>query len=334
MAEALTEGGEDSLSTAEKFVQMGVAVFLFAAVVGVILFAAGRFGGRRGDRVVAFAYLAPTVVLLGVGLVYPGVRTIYQSFFDAAGNAFIGLDNYKTIFTTPDQLNVLRNTVLWVVVTPFVATAVGLTYAVLVDRARLESFAKALIFLPMAISFVGASIIWKFVYELRPDQAGVKQIGLLNQLLVWVGGSPQQWLVNSPWNTLLLIVVMIWIQAGFAMTVLSAAIKAIPDDVVEAARLDGVSAFGMFRFVTLPSIRPAVVVVLTTIGIGTLKVFDIVRTMTGGQFDTSVVANEFYSQSFRSNNQGLGAALAVLLFILVVPIVVYNIRQLRASEAR
>jgi alpha-glucoside transport system permease protein len=322
------------LSTAEKFVQMGVAVLLFAAVVGVILFAAGRFGGRRGDRVVAFAYLAPTAVLLGVGLIYPGVRTIYQSFFDAAGNAFIGVDNYMTILTTPDQLSVLRNTVLWVVVTPFVATAVGLTYAVLVDRARLESFAKALIFLPMAISFVGASIIWKFVYEFRPDQAGVKQIGLLNQLLVWLGGSPQQWLVNSPWNTMLLIVVMIWIQAGFAMTVLSAAIKAIPDDVVEAARLDGVSAFGMFRFVTLPSIRPAVVVVLTTIGIGTLKVFDIVRTMTGGQFDTSVVANEFYSQSFRSNNQGLGAALAVLLFILVIPIVVYNIRQLRASEAR
>jgi alpha-glucoside transport system permease protein len=322
------------LSTAEKFVQMGVAVLLFAAVVGVILFAAGRFGGRRGDRVVAFAYLAPTAVLLGVGLIYPGVRTIYQSFFDAAGNAFIGVDNYMTILTTPDQLSVLRNTVLWVVVTPFVATAVGLTYAVLVDRARLESFAKALIFLPMAISFVGASIIWKFVYEFRPDQAGVKQIGLLNQLLVWLGGSPQQWLVDSPWNTMLLIVVMIWIQAGFAMTVLSAAIKAIPDDVVEAARLDGVSAFGMFRFVTLPSIRPAVVVVLTTIGIGTLKVFDIVRTMTGGQFDTSVVANEFYSQSFRSNNQGLGAALAVLLFILVIPIVVYNIRQLRASEAR
>jgi alpha-glucoside transport system permease protein len=322
------------LSTAEKFVQMGVAVLLFAAVVGVILFAAGRFGGRRGDRVVAFAYLAPTAVLLGVGLIYPGVRTIYQSFFDAAGNAFIGVDNYMTILTTPDQLSVLRNTVLWVVVTPFVATAVGLTYAVLVDRARLESFAKALIFLPMAISFVGASIIWKLVYEFRPDQAGVKQIGLLNQLLVWLGGSPQQWLVNSPWNTMLLIVVMIWIQAGFAMTVLSAAIKAIPDDVVEAARLDGVSAFGMFRFVTLPSIRPAVVVVLTTIGIGTLKVFDIVRTMTGGQFDTSVVANEFYSQSFRSNNQGLGAALAVLLFILVIPIVVYNIRQLRASEAR
>jgi alpha-glucoside transport system permease protein len=320
-------------TTAEKFTQMFAAILLFAAVVGIILFIAGRFGGRRGDKIVAYSYLAPTLLMLIVGLVYPGVRTIYQSFFDAAGSAFIGLDNYQTIFTDSDQLTVLRNTVFWVVVTPFVATGVGLLYAILVDKARLESFAKALIFLPMAISFVGASIIWKFVYEFRPDQGNVKQIGLLNQVLVWIGGSPQQWLVDSPLNTFLLIVVMIWIQAGFAMTVLSAAIKAIPDDIIEAARLDGVGPWGMFRFVTLPAIRPAVVVVLTTIGIGTLKVFDIVRTMTGGQFDTSVIANEFYSQSFRSDNQGLGSALAVLLFLLVIPIVAYNIRQIRSSEA-
>ncbi|MEW2383455.1 sugar ABC transporter permease [Micromonospora sp. NPDC047707] len=312
---------------------MGIAIGLFVAIVGVILFVAGRIGGGRGDRWVAYLYLAPVVLMLAVGLIYPAGRTIWQSFFDAAGTSFVGIDNYHTIFTSPDQLTVLRNTVLWVVVTPFVATAVGLLYAVLVDKARLEAFAKALIFLPMSISFVGASIIWKFVYEYRPDQPGVRQIGLLNQLIVWAGGTPQQWLVESPWNTLFLIAVMIWIQAGFAMTVLSAAIKAIPDDVVEAARLDGVSPVGMFRYVTLPSIRPAVVVVLTTIGIGTLKVFDIVRTMTGGQFNTSVVANEFYSQSFRSGNEGLGAALAVLLFVLVIPIVVYNVRQLRAAEA-
>ena len=322
------------MTSSEKFLQMAAAIGAFAAVIGVILFIAGRFSGRRGDRVVALAFLLPTVALLLVGLVYPGLRTIYQSFFNAAGSAFIGIDNYKTVFTTPDQLTVLRNTVLWVVITPFVATAVGLLYAILVDRARLESLAKALIFLPMAISFVGASIIWKFVYEYRPAQGGIKQIGLLNQLVVWAGGSPQQWLLEKPWNTLFLIAIMIWIQAGFAMTVLSAAIKAIPDDIVEAARLDGVRRLGMFRYITVPSIRPALIVVLTTIGIGTLKVFDIVRTVTGGQFDTSVVANEFYSQSFRSDNQGLGAALAVLLFVLVVPIVVYNVRQLRAQEAR
>jgi alpha-glucoside transport system permease protein len=322
------------VDTTHKFLTMFEAIGLFVAVVGVILFAASRFSGRKGDRAVALAFLLPTVLLISVGLVYPGLKTIYQSFFNAAGDAFIGLDNYQTIFTDSDQITVLRNTVLWVVITPFVATAVGLLYAILVDKARVEALAKALIFLPMAISFVGASIIWKFVYDFRPDQPGINQIGLLNQIIVWLGGTPRQLLIDSPWNTLFLVMVMIWIQAGFAMTVLSASIKAIPEDIVEAARLDGVGAWGMFRYVTIPSIRPALVVVLTTIGIGTLKVFDIVRTMTGGQFDTSVVANEFYSQSFRSGNQGLGAALAVLLFILVIPIVAYNVRQLRASEGR
>jgi alpha-glucoside transport system permease protein len=322
------------VTTADKLLKMAEAIGLFLAIVGIILFLASRFSGRKGDRVVAAVFLLPTALMVLVGLVYPGVRTIYYSFYNAAGSAFVGLDNYQTIFTSSDQITVLRNTVLWVLVTPFVATGVGLLYAILIDKARIEALAKAFIFLPMAISFVGASIIWKFVYEFRPDQPGVKQTGLLNQVIVWLGGSPQQWLIDSPWNTFFLIVVMIWIQAGFAMTVLSAAIKAIPEDIVEAARLDGVGPLGMFRYVTVPSIRPALIVVLTTIGIGTLKVFDIVRTMTGGQFDTSVVANEFYSQSFRSNNQGLGAALAVLLFLLVIPIVIYNIRQLRHSEAR
>jgi alpha-glucoside transport system permease protein len=322
------------VTTVEKIISMLSAIAIFIAVVAVIMLIASRFGGKRGDRMVALLFLLPVGVMLGVGLVYPGIMTIINSFYDAPGTSFVFLENYQTIFTSSDQLTVLRNTIIWVVVTPFVATAVGLLYAVLVDKARIEALAKAVIFLPMSISFVAASIIWKFVYEYRPDQPGIKQIGILNQILVWMGFEPRQWLVDSPLNTLLLVVIMIWIQAGFAMTVLSAAIKAIPDDVIEAARLDGVTPFGMFRFVTLPSIRPAVVVVLTTIGIGTLKVFDIVRTMTGGNFDTNVVANEFYSQSFRADNQGLGAALAVLLFILVIPVVAYNIRQLRASEAR
>ncbi len=315
-----------------KFLTMALAILIFVAVVGIILFIAGRSERTSGKRV-AFLFLLPTGVMLTVGLLYPAVRTIYYSFFNAAGDAFIGIGNYQTIFGSSDQLVVLRNTALWVLVTPIVATAIGLLYAILVDGARGEALSKALIFLPMSISFVAASIIWKFMYAFRPDQQGINQIGLVNQVLVWVGLPPQQFLVNAPWNTLFLIVVMIWIQAGFAMTILSASIKAIPDDLLEAARLDGVNAFEMFRFVTVPAIRPSVVVVLSTIAIGTLKVFDVVRTMTGGQFDTSVVANEFYSQSFRSDNQGLGAALAVLLFVLVIPIVVYNVHQLRASEA-
>jgi alpha-glucoside transport system permease protein len=192
--------------------------------------------------------------------------------------------------------------------------------------------AKALIFMPMAISLVGASLIWKFIYDYRASEND--QIGLANQALKWIGMDTYRFLLTEPWNTFFLIIIMIWVQAGFAMTVLSASIKAIPDDIVEAARLDGVSGLRMFRYITVPSIRPSLIVVLTTISIATLKVFDIVRTATGGNFNTSVLAYEFYRQSFVSFDNGLGAALAVMLFILVTPIVVYNIRQMRKLEAR
>jgi alpha-glucoside transport system permease protein len=314
-----------------KFALMFVAIALFVIVMGGILLAVDR-PKRVPAWVVPAAFLGPTILGLTFGLVYPGLTTIKSSFFDRNGKDFVGFDNYARAFGEDAFQAVLRNTLMWVILVPIVATFVGLVYAVLVDRTRFEYLAKTLIFLPMAISMVGASIIWKFVYEYRPDQPNVNQIGLLNQLLVWVGGEPQQFLLNPPVNTLFLIAVMIWIQAGFAMTVLSAAIKAIPDDIVEAARLDGLHGVGMFRYITVPSIRPALVVVVTTIAMGTLKVFDIVRTMTGGNFGTSVVANEFYTQSFRIRELGLGAALAVILFVLVIPLVVYNVRQLRLSE--
>jgi alpha-glucoside transport system permease protein len=209
---------------------------------------------------------------------------------------------------------------------PTVSTAVGLVYAILVDRAKLEKFAKTLLFLPMAISFVGAGIIWRFVYEYRG--AAQEQIGLLNAILTTFGVEPVRFLQDSPWNTFFLILVMIWIQAGFAMVLLSAAIKAIPDDIVEAARLDGVSAWQMFRSITVPSIRPTLVVVVTTITIATLKIFDIPRTMTGARFDTQVLANMMYDQSFTFGNAGTGSALAVVIFVLVIPIVVFNVRQM------
>jgi alpha-glucoside transport system permease protein len=324
------------VNTPEKLTQMVIAVALFYGVMALILLLTQRLRSRQGERVQAAAFLGPSVILIGVGLLYPAIVTAWQSLHGAAifDPPFVGIDNYKTLVTNKQELTVLRNTLLWVALTPTVSTAIGLVYAVLVDRSRFEKIAKALLFLPMAISMVGASIIWKFVYDYRPAQGTIKQIGLLNQVVVWLGGTPEQWLLNDPWNTLFLIVIIIWIQAGFAMTILSAAIKAIPEDMVEAARLDGVGRFAMFRFITVPSIRPALIVVLTTIAIGTLKVFDIVRTATGGNFKTGVVANEFYTQSFRADNQGLGAALAVVLFVLVVPIVVYNVRQLRASEGR
>jgi alpha-glucoside transport system permease protein len=320
------------MSTGEKLIQMGIAIALFIGVVAVVLVLADRVKSRRGEVLQTTAFVLPAVLMVSFGLLYPAVRTVYESFRNAAGTEFVGWENYHSIFTDSAQLQVLRNTALWVVVTPFAATIIGLVYAVLVDRARFEKFAKALIFLPMAISLVGASLIWKFVYDYRATEND--QIGLANQLLKWVGMDTYRFLLTEPWNTVFLIVIMIWVQAGFAMTVLSASIKSIPDDVVEAARLDGVSGLRMFRYITVPMIRPSLIVVLTTISITTLKVFDIVRTATGGNFDTSVLAYEFYVQSFRSFDTGLGAALAVLLFLLVTPIVIYNIRQMRKLEAR
>jgi len=318
-------------TTGEKFSVMFVAIVLFVVIMAVLLFAIDR-PKRVPGWVVAAAFAGPAIIFLGYGLVRPALLTVWYSFLDRRGNEFVGLDNYVHAFTTSQFQQVLVNTAIWVLAVPVVATLIGLVYAVIVDRSRFERFSKALIFVPMAISMVGASIIWRFVYEFRPDQPNVQQTGLLNQVLVWLGLSPQQFLIGQPWNTAFLIVVMIWIQTGFAMTVLSAAIKAIPDDIIEAARLDGLSGLGMFRYITVPSIRPALIVVLTTIAIVALKVFDIVRTMTGGQFGTSVVANEFYTQAFRQNNQGLSSALAVLLFILVIPIIAYNVNQLRKSE--
>jgi len=320
------------MSTGDKFLQMGLAIALFFGVMAVVLFVADRVKSRRGEVAQTTAFVLPAVVMISFGLLYPAVRTIYESFRDSNSTKFVGTANYHQVFTDPDLLQVLRNTALWVIVTPVAATLIGLVYAVLVDRSRFEKFAKALIFLPMAISLVGASLIWKFVYDYSAKENA--QIGLANQVLKSLGMDTYRFLLTEPWNTFFLIVIMIWVQAGFAMTVLSASIKSIPDDIVEAARLDGVSGMRMFRFITVPMIRPSLIVVLTTISITTLKVFDIVRTATGGRFGTSVLAYEFYVQSFRSFNTGLGASLAVLLFVLVTPIVVYNIRQMRKLEAR
>jgi alpha-glucoside transport system permease protein len=320
------------MSAGEKFVQLLICVAVFFGVVALILLLTSKLRSRSGERIQFVAFVLPAVALISIGLLYPAIKTIYSSFFGNVEGDFVGLHNYHTVFTDTQQLKVLRNTALWVALVPTISTFIGLVYAVLVDRSRFEKFAKALIFLPMAISLVGASIIWKFVYDYR-DNANT-QIGLANEILKTVGLDTYKFLLTEPWNNLFLIVIMIWVQAGFAMTILSASIKAIPEDIVEAARLDGVSGLKMFRYITIPSIRPSLIVVLTTISITTLKAFDIVRTATGGNFDTSVLAYEFYVQSFRSNNPGLGAALATLIFVLVLPIVVYNVRQMRKLEAR
>jgi alpha-glucoside transport system permease protein len=319
--------------TAQKFLMLGYGVAAFAIAVGVILLLAD-FAPKRGrEKVQTALFIGPALLLLTAGLIVPAVRTTILSFKDELGQEWVGLDNYTWLFTDPNIHTVLRNTAEWVVLAPFAATVIGLIYAILIDRARFESVYKALVFLPMAISMVGASIIWRFVYDYKEEG---NQIGLLNRLLTLFGASPKAFVTDPPWNTFFLIVILIWIQAGFAMVVLSAAIKNIPADIVEAARLDGVNPIQMFFSITLPSIRTSVLVVYITILIGTLKVFDIVRTMGAQNFEGSVVANEMYDQVFIQNQDGHGFALAVFLFVLVVPVVIYQVRTLRRErlEAR
>lgn len=316
---------------AVKFGNAFGAVAGFLGILLLVFLAAGRARGRLARPLAVLVFLGPAVLLIAVGLVAPLIRTVYLSLHGADGTEFVGGENFGWAFTTDSVRRVLLNTLLWLVVAPLVATGLGLLLALLVDRMRGQAVYKSLIFMPMAISLVGASIIFKFVYESRGP--GQPQIGLLSQLARAVGWSdPPNWLLTQPLNTFLLMAVMVWVQTGFAMVVLSAAIKAIPDEVVEAARLDGATGVRQFWYVTVPMIRTTVIVVLTTVMIITLKAFDIVRTMTGGNFGTQVLANEMYSQSFVQFDDGRGSALAVLLFLAVLPLVAYNIVRLRKER--
>lgn len=301
-----------------------------AAVIGGLCFILD-FRSREGTGylIQLIGFLTPALLLLFVGLVLPTIQTFVASFQNAAGTSFVGLANYEWILSRPDGIRVILNTLVWVLIVPTVSTIIGLAYAVFIDNTRGEKFYKILVFMPMAISFVGAGIIWRFVYTYRG--AEFEQIGLLNAVVTFFGGEPQQWLQNQPLNTLFLIIVLIWIQTGFAMVVLSASIKGVPAELHEAAELDGANPWDRFKNVTVPSIKPALIVVLTTISIASLKVFDIVRTMTGGNFGTSVLANEMYTQ-FTKFEQGRSAAFAVILFFLVLPIVIYNARQIKKER--
>ncbi len=322
------------MNTASKLTLMVSVVLVFFGVLLIVFFLAGKAKNRFQTPLARLIFVGPAALLLLVGLVIPAIQTFLLSFKDANGKKTVGISNYSWIFTTEDNRQFLYNTALWIVVTPIVSTALGLTLALLLDRMKRESLPKALIFMPMAISFVGASIIWGLVYEYRDPIEGGEQVGLLSAVVMKLGWSdPPNWLLAQPLNNFLLIIIMIWIQVGFAMVVLSAAIKAIPADVTEAAMLDGAIGWSLFSKVTVPMIRGTLVVVLTTIAIGVLKVFDIVRTMTNGNFGTQVVANEMYAQSFVQFDYGRGSALAVVLFVAVVPLIVYNIVQLRKEQS-
>jgi alpha-glucoside transport system permease protein len=307
------------------------AVAIFIALLLIVFFIGSRAKGKLQGPAAMIVFLGPAIVLLAYGLIAPAFMTTVGSFQDPNGKKFVGFANYAWIFTTQANRTFLINTVMWIIIAPLVSTGIGLMLALLLDRMRRESISKSLIFMPMAISFVGAGIIWGLVYEYR-DPAGV-QVGLLSQLAQWAGMTdPPNWLLWQPWNNFFLMVIMIWIQVGFAMVVLSAAIKAIPGDVVEAAELDGATGWKLFSKVTIPMVRGTLIVVFTTIMIAVLKIFDIVRTMTNGNFGTQVVANEMYAQAFVQFDVGRGSALAVVLFLAVIPLIIYNVRQLREER--
>jgi len=307
------------------------AVAIFIALLLIIFFIGSRAKGKLQGPAAMIVFLGPAVLLLAYGLIAPAFLTTPGSFQNANGDKFVGIANYTWIFTAPGNSTFLINTILWIIIAPVMSTLLGLTLALLLDRMRRESVSKSLIFMPMAISFVGAGIIWGLVYEYR-DPAE-QQVGLLSQLAQWAGiQDPPNWLLWQPWNSFFLMVIMIWIQVGFAMVVLSAAIKAIPGDVVEAAELDGATGWKLFSRVTIPMVRGTLIVVFTTIMIAVLKIFDIVRTMTNGNFGTQVIANEMYAQSFVQFDVGRGSALAVVLFVGVIPLIVYNVMQLRKER--
>jgi len=285
----------------------------------------------------SWAFVAPALLLIGFFLVYPTVMTVIRSFFGRGTTLFgpnvefVGLTNWKYVFTNEIMLTSLRNNALWAVLFTACTVGFGLTLAVMLDRVKYEKIAKSIIFIPAAISMVGASIIWKFIYAYKP--AHLDQIGLLNGIVVALGGEPLGWLIERPWiNNFCLIVVGVWIWTGFCMIIFSAAYKNIPRALLEAARIDGASEWRVFRNVILPLLGPTAGVVATTMVVQVLKVFDIVYVMTNGNYSTEVIANRMYKEMFNYNNYGRASAIAVVLLLLIVPFMIVNIRRFVSQE--
>jgi alpha-glucoside transport system permease protein len=311
-----------------------VVVGVPATVVGYILLTEALLRAvptRLQSTIRPWLWLLPALLLLGVFLVFPTLTTIGLSFQDKFSRNFVGLANYEYFFSTGSTLAALRNNVIWLVLLTVFTVGGGLLFATLFDRVRFESAAKSVIFLPLAISFVGAGVIWRFMFAYRPPNE--PQTGTLNAVVTGLGFEPITWLQGSPLNTVLLIAVAAWIWTGFAMVILSAALKGISPELLEAARVDGANELQVFRRITFPLLLPTVAVVSTTMIITALKAFDIVYVMTNGSFDTQVIANQMYAELFRFNQPGRGSAVAVILLLLIVPVMIVNIRRFRAQEA-
>jgi alpha-glucoside transport system permease protein len=300
---------------------------------GLIEYVLLRLPDRLQWRCRPWLWLAPALGFLAVFLLYPALQTVYLSVLDARSTTFVGLQNYVFVFTNPEMLVAFRNNFLWLVFFTGGTVGIGLLLAVLTDRVRYESIVKSIIFLPMAISFVAAGVIWKFVYAFRP--AGAPQIGLLNATLTWAipAFQPVAWLVNLATNNAALILVAVWVWTGFCLVILSAALKGIPAELLEAARVDGASEWQVFWRIIRPAMSSTIIVVTTAMVVFALKAFDIVYVMTNGNFDTEVIANRMYKELFNFRDVGRASAIAVILLVVTVPVMIANIRRFRQQEA-
>ncbi|HBY24669.1 MAG: sugar ABC transporter permease [Propionibacteriaceae bacterium] len=290
---------------------------------------------KQEEAVKPFAFLLPALAVITVFLVYPAIMTIINSLRSDDSTEWVGAKNFVRIFTNAPFLSALVNNLLWIIIVPATVVALGLLVAVLADRLSptKEKVAKSVIFMPMAISMVGASTIWKFIYAYKP--AGTDQIGLLNAIVVGFGGQPQTWLQYQTlkFNTLLLMIVYIWTQVGYSMVLLSAAIKGVPEETVEAGRIDGASEVAIFFRIIVPQAWPTVITVFITVLIGVMKVFDIVYVMTNGNYDTDVIGNAFFNALYSEADAGKASAIVLVLMVAILPIMVYQVRQFRAQEA-
>ncbi|MBT0956688.1 sugar ABC transporter permease [Alphaproteobacteria bacterium KMM 3653] len=294
--------------------------------------ARGAQAGRnilRANAIRPWLFLFPAIAILGVYLIYPVINSAWLSLHGSRGQEFVGLDNWRWMVGDDKFLESMVNNLLWLFVVPALATLFGLIAAAVTDRIRWGNLAKSLIFMPMAISFIGASVIWKFVYDYRGE--GQEQIGILNAIVVGLGGEPQAWITIPFWNSFFLMLILVWIQTGFAMVILSAALRGIPEETIEAAVLDGATPLQVFWKIKVPQIWGTIAVVWTTITILVLKVFDIVLAMTNGQWGSQVLANLMFDWMFRGADFGRASAVAMVIMLLVTPIMIWNIRNARAE---
>jgi alpha-glucoside transport system permease protein len=313
-----------------KIAQILLILALFFGFYGIAFAAGARVRGKSQNKLALILFLGPAVVLALTGLGVPAVQTFIESFKSADSSKWVGFANYTRAAKDSDIRLAFFNTMLWIIVTPIITTSIGLALATMLNKMKREALAKSLIFMPMAISFVGGSLIWNLMYQFQESTR--PQTGLVGQIFIWLHLTPQHLLLWSPWNNFFLMVVYIWGTTGFGMVILSAAIKNIPSDIEEAAQLDGAAGFRLFRTITVPMVKTTIIVVLTTAMVGTLKLFDVIHTMTGGNFKTDVLSNRMFDEIFVYLNNGRGSALAVLIFLGVLPITFYNIRSIRAER--